>query len=237
MGTAFDGVVYALYTALILTVGTVVWYGLFYLVRHLLLSQNFLVLKKDNGTEKEWMEPKKRPCANFGYLVLLTFFYGGLVIIVWLASATAGFNPWTSAAASLGLSVIATYALATPLGLIGSGFIATGTMIALDQIWEFHGLGPGWEGRIVEINIFNVTLARVDNASGSRGGELIFIPISMFLSSPCKRKIPEECKSKEECGVIEPTNQMLKKFVPKEKANKPFLVNRKVSSRYFESVV
>lgn len=239
LGTAFDGIVYAVYTAAILTVGLVVWYGIFWLVEYLVFRKergSTYVLKESNGREKVWMERPSRSCGNIGHLVIQTLFYGGLVIIVWLASASAGFNPWTSAAASLGLSIIATYALATPLSLLGTGyFIHLSNAISVGEFYEFYGMGDQWEGRVIAIYSMWVEMVRFNSEKDKMTGELIYMPISTFLSTPRKRVWKKECVAEEQCGIRSADT------IPIEvKGNRMQMANvppRAVTNRYAESFV
>lgn len=207
LGTAFDGIVYAVYTALILTAGTILWYFLWWLIQYFFAwcfqRTTTWVLKERRNNYKDWIKRPTRTCGNVGHLVFLTLFYGGLVIIVWLASASAGFNPWTSAAASLGISIIATYAFGTPLGLLGSGyFIHLTNAIGVGDYYEFAGLGPEWEGKVVGIYSMWVELARFNDEKDKQTGELIYMPISTFLTTPRKRNWKKECAMEEQFGYM-----------------------------------
>jgi len=207
LGTAFDGIVYAVYTALILTVGTILWYFIWWCIQWLIAycygRTTAWVLKEKKNNHKDWIKRPSRSCGNIGHLVFLTLFYGGLVIIVWLASASAGFNPWTSAAASLGLSIIATYAFGTPLGLLGSGyFIHLTNAISVGEFYEFAGMGEAWEGKVVGIYSMWVELARFNDEKDKQTGELIYMPISTFLTTPRKRNWKKEAALEEQFGIL-----------------------------------
>jgi hypothetical protein len=62
-------------------------------------------------------------------------------------------------------------------------------MLAPGQHWEFEG-GAGYDGRIIGIYSLQVELARWDEESHST--ELVTVPISVFLSSKCKRNMNKE---------------------------------------------
>jgi small-conductance mechanosensitive channel len=150
-----------------------------------------------------------QPGTNLLHLMLQLVFFGGIGIIIWIACASAGFNPWTTAAASLGISVLFTYAFATPLGLLGSGMavLLTNT-IGVGEYWEFVGQ-PGLEGWIMSIYGLEVELLAPD-------GSLLSVPISTFLSAPRRRNLIKEagekpCRNKADCvldvGVQRPMNK------------------------------
>ena len=207
LGTAFDGIVYAVYTALILGFGIALWWLLWWGIRSSIdrCRQRHVewVLKERKGNHKDWMKRPVRTCGNVARLLFLTLFYGGLIIIVWLAAASAGFNPWTSAAASLGMSIIATYAFATPLGLLGSGYFMDLTnAISVGDYYEFAGLGPEWEGRVVGIYSMWVEIARFNDDKDKQTGEIIYMPISTFLTTPRKRNWKKECAMEEQFGYM-----------------------------------
>lgn len=189
LGTAFDGIVYAVYMAVILSVGFLVWYLILYTLEYFALKlerETPYVIKERTERQTKWSKRPTRTCGNIAHLIFQTLFYGGLVIIVWLASASAGFNPWTSAAASLGLSVIATYAFAAPLGLMGSGYFIHLTNAAnVGDFYEFYGMGPEWEGRVTAVYRLWIEMSRYNAKEGT--GELIYMPISTFLTTPRKR--------------------------------------------------
>jgi small-conductance mechanosensitive channel len=201
LGDAFVGIEYALIMAGMLTGGFIAWYMLMWLFEYLLLyreRQTPLILAHKTRESKIWMRRPWRSCGSIKHLVVQTVFFAGLVIIVWIAAASAGFNPWTSAAASLGLSIVGTYVFATPLGLLGAGyFVHLTNAISVGEYYEFYGMGPAWEGRIVAIYSMWVEMARYDPDSG--GSEVIYIPISTFLSTPRKRNWIKELEAKPVC--------------------------------------
>lgn len=205
LGAAFDGIVYAVYMAVILTVGAIIWYAIWWGFEYIVLHKervSFYVLKKVDENTRTWMQRPSRTCGNVWHLIIQTLYYSGLVIIVWLAAASAGFNPWTSAAASIGMSVIATYAFATPLGLLGAGyFVHLSNAISVGEFYEFYGMGEQWEGKIVAIHRMWVEMIRFNSDKDKMTGEMIYMPISTFLSTPRKRNWEKESKSDQQFGI------------------------------------
>jgi hypothetical protein len=180
------GLGYVAISAGIFTGGIIVWYFVIWLFERLFLRRApTLVLMQSDPQNKYFAERPGRGCKSSCHLFLQTTFFVGIAFILWIAGAMAGFNPWTTAATSLGISVIITYTLATPLGLIGSGWsLNASNGINVGEHWEFLGM-PNWDGRVVDIYNMWVVLERYDEATKS--GEEVVIPISQFLSTPRKR--------------------------------------------------
>lgn len=191
----WQGLPYVLITLAVFVGGLILWCGLFWLLEYGLLRRErrgrvWLVHRDDGGRGSEYRERPQRTCSNMTHLTLQSLFFGGIAVIIWISCATAGFNPWTTAAASLAISVVATYTFASTLGQLGSGFtvLATNT-VAVDQYWEFLGM-PGYDGRIVAIYAMEVEMERFDEQT--KCAEIISVPINTFLSTPRKRNLHKE---------------------------------------------
>lgn len=249
LGTAFDGIVYAVYTALILTAGTILWYLFWWFIKYCIdlaygRTTTWVLKERKSNNIKDWIKRPSRSCDNVSRTVFLTIFYGGLVIIVWLAAASAGFNPWTSAAASLGLSIIATYAFGTPLNLLGSAyFLHAANGIAVGEYYEFAGLGPEWEGKIVGIYGMWVEMARFNDEKDKQTGELIYMPINTFLTTPRKRNWKKEAALEEQFGVLftngapKGAKATIKPNVVQTTNQQALMAGRKVANKFAEYAV
>jgi len=189
----FQGLPYALIAMGVFVGGLFLWNILFMILERIALRKErgtAWILEKKATTEgdhifSKWMKRPSWSWSSLWHFLLQTLFFGGIVMIIWLAGASAGFNPWTTAAASLGMTLAGTYIFATPLSLLGSGyFLIMSNSIAVGQYWEFLGM-PGWDGRIHAIYYMEVEMERYDEEKGR--GELMSIPISQFLSTPRKR--------------------------------------------------
>ena len=189
----WSGLPYVCIAAGIFTGGTVLWYLFIWVLEYLFLGRERhtqWVLTQKDAQNKYFVPRPGRSCGSITHLILQTLFFSGLVFILWIASAMAGFNPWTAAAVSLGLSVFITYTFATPLGLIGTGWALNVTNgINVGDYCEFFGM-PGWDGRIARIYNMHVIIERYDEATKS--GEEVYMPISHFLSTPRKRNWHKE---------------------------------------------
>jgi hypothetical protein len=130
----------------------------------------------------EWIALKGHYFAGIMHTIFQTVFFAGCVFIIWVSLAMIGVNPATSSAASLGLSIFLTYGLANPVTLLISGYIVDlRTSIAEGEHWEFHGMGPEWAGRIIQINWMDVVMERYNKTT--RSAETIVVPKSYFLNN------------------------------------------------------
>lgn len=195
------GLPYVLITAGIFTGGSVLWYLFIWCLQYLFVYQEYgpkWVLSSSKSNGKYWEPRPTRTLGSIIHLVIQTLFFSGLVFIIWIACAAAGFNPWTTATASLSISIVFTYVFATPLSLIGSGYdVLFLNAISCGEHVQFHGMGPGWDGKIVGIYSQYVELERYDEETQS--GEIITLPISQFLSQPRKRNWRREYEAKQTC--------------------------------------
>lgn len=200
-GDAFAGIGYAGIVSGILIVGLIVWYLIIWGSEYFCCGNErrgqWVVVEKQKD-KILWKERPWQCCGSVKHLISQTIFISGIVIIIWLASASAGQNPWLYAAAGLGLSVIATYGAATPLSLFFSAYAMSLTnAIAVGYYVQFYGMGGDWEGRISAIFYLKVEMLRFDPLTGST--EIVSIPSSTFLTTPWKRNMNKEFNEKTPC--------------------------------------
>lgn len=92
---------------------------------------------------------------------------------------------------TLGLSLIGTYGLMTPLSLLLNGYVAVGARsVIVGEHVEFYGMGDEWAGRIISINHMSVIMARY--CDKTKSDELITMPISRFLDTPHKQNFKKQ---------------------------------------------
>lgn len=140
----------------------------------------------------EWVllqgENKQRlyPSPFRGARYLFVFFLVGLMICtsIWFGSAMVGFNPWQTAAATIGISVIATYGFASTLGMVSAAIaVHAENSIQVGEYWEFED-GPTWGGIISSINLLSVEMMRYD--AETKSTIVIVRPIDHFFNRPRK---------------------------------------------------
>jgi hypothetical protein len=206
----FTDVPYVAYTVLLFVGGVCVWYLFIALLEWIFLRKERAsqVIYTGTGGKKGWKRRPRRDCRNVKHLTLTILLFGGIVMVIWIACASAGFNPWTTAAASLSISVVLTYTFAATLPSLGAGLTLDITnSIQVGQYWEFQG-PTGWDGLIISINRTEVEMERWDETTGS--GELVVVPISAFLQEKRKRNWKREedarhhrtCVNDDECKAI-----------------------------------
>lgn len=187
------GLPYILAAAGVFSGGLVVWTLFMWMLEYVTMGREKRWFRVTAGPSKEralWVSPGYTPWTNYWHLLLNCIFFTGIVFIVWIAAAVAGLNPWTSAAATLAVSVIITYSFASVLGHLSSGAIVLASnSIGIGQYWEFAGL-PGYEGFVHAIDKVSVTLTRKDPES--QATEVIYIPMSMFTNNARKRNFQKE---------------------------------------------
>lgn len=188
------GVKYVALTVAVLVVGLIAVFSLVWVLEYALLRRYWLgkvvASRKASNGATEYVPMRSHVAKTVCRLAIRILFYAGIIMIVWIACASAGFNPWTTAAATLGLSIIMQQMFGTPMSLTGSSFSMLVTNSAeVGQYYEFLGF-TGYDGRVVDIDSMQVTLERMDPSTGS--GELVFIPTTTFLSTPRKRNIQKE---------------------------------------------
>ncbi len=139
-----------------------------------------------------------RSCGSALYqLVSLFLLFGGVTVSVWFAAGFVGYNFWTSALASVGMGVLATYVFSGPLSMLGAGLALHSTnALVLGEHWEFAGMGPEWSGTIFHMNSMTVTLVYLNPDTGE--AEMNAIPIANFLQMPRKRVVSKEDRMREQ---------------------------------------
>lgn len=206
------GVQYVALTVAVLVVGliavyTVVWGLEWFFLRRAYFNKLVAVRKIPNTGTLEFVPQRSHVGKNICHLTLRILFFSGIIMIVWIACASAGFNPWTTAAATLGLSIILQQMFGTPMSLTGSSFSILLTNVAeLGQYYEFVGL-PEYDGRVIDVDSMQVTLERMDKMGS---GELVYIPSSTFLMTPKKRNMHRETHEPsifEDISALMPSNQ------------------------------
>lgn len=193
----YSGITSVAYTGLVFLGGLAVWWLLAWLLEYTVLGAERATLWVYAGWGKGHFDWTRRPRtfgASFRHLAVQAVFFAGALLIFWIACASSGFNPWTTGAAALGISIFITYVFMTPLGQFGSGMsvLATG-VIARGQYWEFAGM-PGYDGRIIAIYTLQVELERWDEEAQT--AYTILVPIGTFLTQPCRRNYNREINAK-----------------------------------------
>ena len=120
---------------------------------------------------------------------LFVFFFVGVLLCtsIWFGSAMVGFNPWTTAAATIAISIIGTYGFAKVLGMASSAIaVHAENAIQVGEYWEFQGSGPEWGGVISSINMFSVEMMRWSDKDKST--EVIVLPIDHFFDRGRKHR-------------------------------------------------
>jgi hypothetical protein len=188
------GVKYVALTVAVLVVGLIAVYALvwgleWWFLRRKWFNKLVAVRRVQNTGNLEYVTQRSHVGKNICHLVLRILFFSGIIMIVWIACASAGFNPWTTAAATLGLSIIMQQMFGTPMSLTGSSFSILLTNNAeLGQYYEFLGM-PEYDGRVIDVDSMQVTLERMDKMGS---GELVYISTSTFLMTPKKRNMHRE---------------------------------------------
>ncbi len=194
------GLPYVVATVGVLVGGSIIWVFFIWLLQCMFVkkerAEDLVAFDVDASgdrlKERKIFEKKpSRCCGNFVHLLLQTLLFSGLAMILWIAFASAGFNVWTSAAASLGISLVGTYGFMTPLSLLLNGYTATAARsVVVGEHVEFHGMGEEWSGRVIAIHNMSVDIVRYDDKTKS--DEIISMPISRFLDQPRKRNFKHE---------------------------------------------
>lgn len=120
---------------------------------------------------------------------LFVFVFVGLLLgaSIWFGSAWVGFNPWTTAAATIAISIIGTYGFSEVLRAASTAMtVHAENAIQVGEYWEFQAGGPEWGGIIATINMFNVELMRYNKEEDST--EIIVYPIDYFFKLPRKHR-------------------------------------------------
>lgn len=162
-------------------------YGLDYLILGIERRTQWFRTTRKGG----WKKRPSRSWRNLRHLVSLTFFFSGLAFMVWVAGAAAGFNVWNTQLMLMTLGGITAYLFGPSLGNAAAGVaLHFANALEVGQHWEFHGLGPGWDGVILTIGITDVEMQRWDEESQSV--ETINVPMSSFNNQMRKRNDKKE---------------------------------------------
>lgn len=106
----WTGLPYVLAASGVLVGGSIVWMLFILLLQCLLVrkerAEDLVAFDTDkSGLKRERRIFEKKPsrtCGNYVQFVIQTIMFVGFAMIFWIAFASAGFNVWTTAAASLG---------------------------------------------------------------------------------------------------------------------------------------
>jgi hypothetical protein len=189
------GLPYVLIAGAIFVGGIIGAYTISYGIDYLILGVERANQYMRTSRRGEWRPRPKRSCRNLRHLFTLTLFFVMMAMVLWFAVATAGFNVWTTSMTALGMSVIATYVFSSSLVKLGTAVsLHLNNAIEVGQHWEFHGVGPGWEGLIISITTMDVEMARWDEESQCT--ETYNVPIGMFDSTMRKRNPVKEAALK-----------------------------------------
>ena len=132
--------------------------------------------------------PRLYPKAWRSLRYIFALFVIGVMLCasIWFGCAMAGFNPWTTAGAAIGISLVGTYCFSQVLSMASAAVaVHSENSIQVGEWWEFED-GPSWGGVIVNINLFSVELMRTNEEDQST--ELIMVPIDHFWTRKRKRR-------------------------------------------------
>lgn len=195
------GLPYVLAAAGVFAGGLVIWCLFNWILQYIFLRrerQSHWFLIHTDKQHNFWGMPTSQTGTNMLHLFFMCVFFSGIVFIVWISSAVAGLNPWTSAATTLTMGVIITYSFAGPLNQLSSAFTVLATnSIGVGQYWEFAGM-DGYDGFILSIENTNVYMSRYNEATKS--GEIVYMPMANFVGVPRKRNFNKEKYAKKGYG-------------------------------------
>ncbi len=175
------GLPYVLIAAAIFIGGCIGVYVLSYGIDYILLGVERANQYVRTSKRGDWQPRPKRSCRNVRHLVTIILFFSGLAMVLWISIASAGFNVWSTSMTALGMSVIATYVFSSSLVKLGNALtLHFNNAIEVGQHWEFHGMGPGWDGIITSITSIDVEMSHWDEESQCT--EAIKVPIEAFAS-------------------------------------------------------
>jgi small-conductance mechanosensitive channel len=187
------GLPYVLAAAGVFSGGIIVWALVIWALERCIFQKERSTYSVDTGVEvagMKWRRPLTGLGMNMLHLFMLSLFFAGIVFIVWISASVAGLNPWTSAAATLTLGVVATYGLAGVLGHVSSTVTILATnSVAVGQHWEFLGM-PEYDGFVHSIDKVSILMTRFNEQSSCT--ELVYMPMSNFTNTPRKRNFHKE---------------------------------------------
>lgn len=140
----------------------------------------------------EHFVPRPYPSAwrSARYLFVLLLIFVCLCSSIWFGAAMNGFNPWTTAAATIGISIVGTYGFSKILGMaFAAAAVHAENDITVGEYWEFQGM-EHWGGVITTINLLKVELMRWDEKN--KTSELVVVPIDWFFDRARRRKFYDE---------------------------------------------
>jgi small-conductance mechanosensitive channel len=199
VGDIWAGIGYTWSAIAVLVGGTIVWFLIMAFLRWFLMrcctkqerAEIFIAFGEGARSTKLFERKPTRSCGNVIYVIVQTLLFSGLIMIIWIAFASAGFNPWTTAAASLALGIFGTYGCSSVISLLFNGYTAAiAKSVVVGEHVKFHGMGPGWDGRIIAIHSLSVDIVRYD--AETKSDEIVTMPISRFLDQPKKRNFAAE---------------------------------------------
>ena len=143
----------------------------------------------DNDGKKKpiWVKTTGKPWNSVKHLFLEVAFFIATAIVLWIASAVAGFNFWTSSIVGVGLGLVGTYVFGTPLRTLGSSIF----VYSKDLVEEgFYIQIENVEGRVVELHPLGAELEAIDRTTGA--AMMVHVPMDKFLTEIWVRKYREE---------------------------------------------
>jgi len=144
------------------------------------------VLVKRRGNHKVFVATTRKRWGSVAHLMLETFFFVGVVIVLWIGAHVAGFNFWTSSFVGVGIGLVGTYIFGTALQNIGAGYF----VFLTDKIEEgWYIKVAGVEGRVIEIHPLYV---EIENHAKSGGALHHQVPMVHILTSVLTRDFNAE---------------------------------------------
>lgn len=143
---------------------------------------------ENNAKPTQYFAPTRRMrWGSFAHLILETFFFIAIVLVLWIGAHVAGFNFWTSSIVLGFMGTAVVYIFTAGLQNIGAGYmifltdkIEEGWYISVDQ----------YKGRIIEIHPLYVEIESRDSTTG--GAIHHQIPMLRMLTSVVSRFYHEE---------------------------------------------
>lgn len=121
------------------------------------------------------------------HLVLESFFFVGIVIVLWIAAAVAGFNFWTSSLVGIAIGAVFTYMFGGALQQIGAGYF----IYLTDKIEEGYYIEVnGVEGRVTELHPLYAEMESIDKVT--KGVIHTQVPMLSLITSIVKRNFHKE---------------------------------------------
>ena len=149
--------------------------------------ERYVLLREEKSGEKFYTPTRRMRWGSFAHLMLETFFFVSIVIVLWIAAHIAGFNFWTSSLVGVGLGAVGTYIFGAALQNIGAGYF----VFLTDKVEEGWFISVGqYKGRIIEIHPLYVEIEAKDPVT--KGALHHQIPMIMLLSTVVTRYYYEE---------------------------------------------